>query len=105
MKEAPQGGKRGEDKADPLHHFGLEMVQKAGLELAVVRGTGQKLLGGHRRTAHPKCLILFDSTNMCVYLMPGLAPLAHFTLYLGDSFALWKKRVAHSEDAISDSPD
>lgn len=34
----------------------------------------------------------------------SMAPLAHFTLYLGDSFALLKKRTVYSEDAISDSP-
>ena len=33
------------NKADPLHHFGLETVQKAGFELAVVRATQQKSPG------------------------------------------------------------
>lgn len=62
----PQGDKRGEDKADPWHHFGLEMVQKAGLELAVVTATGQKPLRDHHRTVHWERLILFDSTNVCL---------------------------------------
>lgn len=72
----PQRDERGEDKVDPS---ALEMVQKASLELVVVRATQQKSPEDHCRPVHWKQLILFDSTNKS-YLMPGLAPLAWHTL-------------------------
>lgn len=49
-------------------HFGLETVQKAGFELAVVRAT-QLLSRHHPRPVHWKELILIDSIHLTVSLI------------------------------------
>lgn len=80
------------------------MVRKVSLELVVVRTTQQKSPGDHPRPVHCKQLILFDSTNMSVYLMPGLASTGTIHM-VTRGFALLEKEVAHSKGRKSASLD